>query len=321
MIKALIGSFLLLTSLVSYPLPAQNLTEVPAHLLCGTNQPLIFPKSRSFTQQNYFVGFNATSKSILRSHSALWFTKKEKEKGFPGFAAEADSPYRLRLSNSGPIVGTGVGLLGTVALVRPDKTVLSIDEISRFDREQISGFDRGATLLSSQNARQLSDIMVFTSVGAPFLYLTKERSRNDFGRIVLIQFETGLVTTGFIALTKLIVNRPRPFVYNPDVLLEDKLTPYANESFFSGHTATVAAMSFFTATTFSQYYPESKWKVAVWTYAATLPALTGYLRYRAGVHYPTDIITGYVAGAAIGMLVPRIHQKLLRHKKKPLPVK
>ena len=318
MTKALIVSLWLLTSLVSCPSPAQTLSQASTHLFPGMGQPNSLLKSRTFAPEKYDSGFDANSAFIFRLHSASWSAKKERRKSFPGFAAEADSPYRIRFKNSGPIVGSGVGLMGAAALIRPAKTILSVDEISHFGREQVNSFDRGATRLSSHSAGQLSDIIVLTSVSAPFLYLTKKRSRNDFGRIVLMQFETGLVTTGFIALTKLIINRPRPFVYNPDVLLEDKLTPNANMSFFSGHTATVAAMSFFTATTYSQYYPESKWKAAVWTYAATLPALTGYLRYRAGAHYPTDIIAGYVAGAAIGILVPSIHQKIFRHKKKSL---
>ena len=320
MIKSVLSSLLLSLFLVGSPSSAQTLEGAQPHSCSGRGTPVSDLELRTFTPGNRSAGFDTITASSRRPQTGLWLTKKESQKRFPGFAVEADSPYQLRFGNSGPIVGTGVGLLGTAALTRPNKTLLKAEEISRFNREDVNELDRGATRLSSSYAGKLSDFMVVTSVSVPFLYLTKERSRKDFGRIVLMQFETGLVTTGLIAITKVIINRPRPFVYNPDALLENKLTPNANQSFFSGHTATVAAMSFFTATTFSQYYPESKWKVAVWTYAATLPAVTGYLRYRAGVHYPTDIITGYVVGAAVGMLVPKIHQKVFRSKNTPLPV-
>ena len=46
----------------------------------------------------------------------------------------------------------------------------------------------------------------------------------------------------------------------------------------------------------------------MWAVAASIPAVTGYLRVRAGRHYVTDVATGYALGAAIGWLVPTIHK-------------
>ncbi len=34
----------------------------------------------------------------------------------------------------------------------------------------------------------------------------------------------------------------------------------------------------------------------------------GYLRMKAGVHYPTDVIAGYTPGAAIGLIIPVLHK-------------
>ncbi len=42
---------------------------------------------------------------------------------------------------------------------------------------------------------------------------------------------------------------------------------------------------------------------------AGLPALTGYLRIRAGKHYPSDVLAGYALGALIGYAVPALHRK------------
>lgn len=97
--------------------------------------------------------------------------------------------------------------------------------------------------------------------------------------------------------------------------LNAKLTKSARYSFFSGHTSSAAAMSFFTAKVFSDYFPDSKWKPLVWTMAATLPALTGYFRIKGGKHYPTDVIMGYTVGALIGFFVPYIHQTKWKPKK------
>ena len=70
-----------------------------------------------------------------------------------------------------------------------------------------------------------------------------------------------------------------------------------------------AANTFFAAKVFSDYYPDSKWKPVVWTAAATIPAITGYLRVKGGRHFTTDVITGYAVGAAVGYLVPHFHKK------------
>ncbi|MBT8218659.1 MAG: phosphatase PAP2 family protein, partial [Bacteroidia bacterium] len=45
----------------------------------------------------------------------------------------------------------------------------------------------------------------------------------------------------------------------------------------------------------------------VWTTAIAVPALTGLLRTRAGKHFYTDVIVGFVVGAAVGYLIPEIH--------------
>ncbi|MEM9023429.1 MAG: phosphatase PAP2 family protein, partial [Bacteroidota bacterium] len=41
----------------------------------------------------------------------------------------------------------------------------------------------------------------------------------------------------------------------------------------------------------------------------TVPATTGLMRVLAGKHFPTDVITGYAVGGAIGFLVPHLHRK------------
>lgn len=60
---------------------------------------------------------------------------------------------------------------------------------------------------------------------------------------------------------------------------------------------------------FADYYPDSKLKPFVWGVSIGLPALTGYLRIRAGQHYPSDIVAGYALGAAVGWLVPTLHKR------------
>jgi membrane-associated phospholipid phosphatase len=56
------------------------------------------------------------------------------------------------------------------------------------------------------------------------------------------------------------------------------------------------------------YFPERKWTKITWGAAAVVPAWTGYQRYKAGKHFPTDVIAGYLVGGACGILIPELHK-------------
>ena len=131
----------------------------------------------------------------------------------------------------------------------------------------------------------------------------------DALRLSALATEAALLTNGLTLATKRLVLRNRPYVFNPDVPVGEKLPAEARLSFFSGHTSLAASMSFFTAKAWSDYHPRSPWKPMVWAGAAALPAVTGYLRFKAGKHYFTDVAAGYVVGALVGYFVPHLHKK------------
>lgn len=172
----------------------------------------------------------------------------------------------------------------------------------------VNPFDRLATHYSSENAHRMSNYFWYGSQALPILFLAGKDTRKDFGEIGLIYGETVLINAGMTFLAKSTFRRPRPYVFDPDADLSLKQKRNARASFVSGHTSMTAASTFFMAKVFSDYYPDSKWKPVVWTAAATIPAITGYLRVRAGRHYPTDVIAGYALGATIGYIVPHLHR-------------
>ncbi|MES2731596.1 MAG: phosphatase PAP2 family protein [Bacteroidota bacterium] len=233
-------------------------------------------------------------------------------KGFPFFAKEDSTPYKINIAKGVPIVASGTALTLASIVVRSHRAALTLEQVNALNRNDVWSIDRSAVDHYSPSAAHLSNVFLYSSMATPFLYLIPSKTRHDFGRIALMQFESVLFAYGLTSLTKSITQRVRPFTYNPAVPLDEKLSKNANESFFSGHVSTTAAMSFFMASTFSQYYPESRLKPLVWTYAIVWPAATGYLRYRAGAHFLSDIVVGYVVGAATGIIVPKIHQKLRR---------
>ena len=222
----------------------------------------------------------------------------------------AQSPYTLNWKQESYYLGIGATFY-TVAGVLEFNYVnpLTATEIFALDRATINSFDRKATFNFSSSARRGSDLLKYPSYAFSFLFLTHQKSRKDFRKIMALYGETLLVVGSLTSLTKRTFLRPRPLVFNESVPLADKQKNSARYSFFSGHASVSAANSIFAAKVFSDYFPDSKWKPVVWSLAVLVPVSTGYLRVRAGKHYPTDVITGVAIGGAIGYLIPHWHKK------------
>ena len=168
-------------------------------------------------------------------------------------------------------------------------------------------FDRSATYQQSGASGKASDAFLYSSIGLPLFHFLNKNCRKDYFKIVTIHAEALLLDLSVTEAFKEGIHRKRPLMYDPTIPLNAKYTRDNFKSFFSGHTSTVATMSFCFAAVFAQYNPDSKAKPAIWALCAALPAATGALRYAAGKHYFTDILTGYAVGALIGVGVPYLH--------------
>jgi membrane-associated phospholipid phosphatase len=69
-----------------------------------------------------------------------------------------------------------------------------------------------------------------------------------------------------------------------------------------------AVNTFYTAKVYSAYISDETTKTLMWTAAALIPAITGFSRVNTHNHFPTDVIVGYIVGAAIGYFIPEIHK-------------
>lgn len=192
------------------------------------------------------------------------------------------------------------------------KTRLDSLEIADLDAGDIWAFDRISTEQSAayrHDAAHISDIAMNAAIFVPFFMLFDDDIRRQWRDIFVLYAETHAVNTALYVMTAGATDRLRPFVYNPDVSLEDKMAGGTKISFFSGHVSTPAAASFFAAKVYSDFHPELGAK-KYWLYAAAVvpPAVVGYYRIRAMKHFPTDVITGTVVGAAAGILIPQLHK-------------
>ena len=193
---------------------------------------------------------------------------------------------------------------------------LSEEELGRMDSSRIPGLERHVAKNLSHKAMVLSDKMLMVSI---YGHIPNSLVYDDFGHSGLISLQVFMVNDGLNYLAKRLFKRRRPFVYNSDAddLYQNhpafhkynRRNPDAYTSFYSGHTAHAAAYSFASATLFAHYYPEStRTRTAFFALAGAFPAMMAHLRVRAGKHFVTDVATGYIAGAAIGYLVPALHR-------------
>lgn len=225
--------------------------------------------------------------------------------GFDGFAQD-----RIRVHAPGDLIysGVGVSLFTFGSYSYSHKKDWPPQEFQLPDFHSINSFDRPAVFRNSHSAEKWSDVLLTSSLILPAVLATDKNIRRDAGPVAAVYFQTMVITVGEIQLVKGNVHRLRPYVYNPDVPISKKMKPDAGASFFSGHTALTAAMLSFTAITYSIYHPHSSSEPWIWTACMSLPLTTGYLRYRAGMHFPTDVLAGLVIGVANGFLITKIHE-------------
>ncbi len=184
------------------------------------------------------------------------------------------------------------------------------DDYWELDKSALWSIDRSAVNHYSMKADQWSDVLLYTSILSPAsLYLLKNKNGNKVGNILLMGIQGYFIQDAMNLSFKLMAERPRPYMYNfSEEILKHRLNKNDTKSFYSGHTSTTAYFSFFCAKVLSDINPESKLIPVYWTLASSIPALTGYLRYKAGKHFPTDVIMGYVVGASYGLLIPVLYK-------------
>ncbi len=223
-------------------------------------------------------------------------------------ASQAQKTYVLRWSTDLPVIGIGLSASAGGWFLGKKTKAFDAETLARLQRDQLFAVDRKASYQWSQKAGKSSDRLFYSATLAPLLLLTSRDVRNEAGLVGLLYLETLCLNGGLTELCKNSVKRPRPFTYNPNAPMALKLRKDARKSFFSGHTSSTAASCFFAAKIWSDFNPGSKWKPLVWSTAASIPAITGLLRIRAGKHFFTDVAAGYLVGATIGCFIPYLHR-------------
>lgn len=223
----------------------------------------------------------------------------------------AQSPYQLKVGKEIGLYSIGLGVIGAGYYTNSKMVPLTAMQIGEHRVENLSGFERWVTTRRSVRSHKTSNVLLHSSNLFPLvLTLADKTMRNDASTIGVLYSQAAMINLGLTALVKTTVKRSRPYVYQSELTIEEKMKSTARQSFWSGHTSQTATMCFLTASLYADYHPDSKWRPVMWTAAAAIPLTTGILRMTAGKHFPTDVLAGYVTGAAIGFFIPRLHRRM-----------
>jgi membrane-associated phospholipid phosphatase len=218
----------------------------------------------------------------------------------------AQSPYALVAEREWLLFGSGGALAVGGLIAHHNVDPFTVEQVSTLDRSEVNPFDRGA--IKPYRETLTADALTGVAVCLPLTFLANKQIRHGWKTVGVMWGQTLLLQSGMNALVKGLSRRTRPYAYDENTPLNRKMTTDARVSFYSGHTGTTAAMSFFTVRVFSEYVDDRRARICLWTAAVTLPVVVGTLRVESGHHFPSDVIVGYVTGAAIGYLVPRLHK-------------
>jgi membrane-associated phospholipid phosphatase len=220
---------------------------------------------------------------------------------------EYESPYRLDASRETVLLGGGLvaGITGLLMIntIRP----LTPEQIAGLDPAGINAFDRRS--IGAYREDVAADVLLCASFLLPLNFLWNEKMKRDWQLLGVMGAEVVLIQSGLNAIIKSSVLRTRPYAYDPATAMDKKTDKDARVSFYSGHTATAAALSFYVARVFSDYLEGSRTETLIWTAAFLYPAVVGYLRVDSAHHFPTDVISGYAIGALIGYFIPALHKQ------------
>jgi len=230
-------------------------------------------------------------------------------------AQKSAFPYQLNKSDYF-ILPFGLGTKAFAWSIENNPSQLSYTTLQSLNRNCINVFDKSATNNWNTGLDELSEIGKYGLLASPIsvlFSLAKNNQWNNSFTYGVMYFEVALVTVGFTDLSKAIIQRKRPYLYNPSLSNIEKQKLISSEggqdSFFSGTTSISFASAVFLSKTVTDIYGKGILSKIVWTSSLTLASTVAYLRYESGQHFPTDIIAGAAVGSAIGYFIPVLHKK------------
>lgn len=218
---------------------------------------------------------------------------------FGSFSLFSESVYQIDYKKDLILGSTSLALFVPTLFLEADASEISVDP-------QINSLDKNWTRSYDRTMDEISTYTAYATLLLPGISLIEQR--RDYSAILtygVMYTEAFLLTTGSKDLLKYMVTRNRPYTAY-DGIPRGEEDDYFN-SFPSGHTAYAFMGATFLCTTFSQEFPESKWKIPVISGSYALAATVAYMRIESGNHFITDVLAGAAIGTFYGWFVPQMH--------------
>ena len=218
-------------------------------------------------------------------------------------------PYKLKPAVDIPLVvgGAAWDIYGFAQIGKKNST--SLARLQSLKISDLDWFDRWAVHPYSHSIDKASYIPFYVAMPLPLaVFGIDSRMRKDFWKLTYLYGEAMILTGVLYTSAVHYVSRLRPLTYESASPIAERTSSNSRNSFFAGHVALVGTSVFFIAQAYADYHPESHYKWAFYTGAAVITGLTGYLRNRAGEHFPTDVGLGAVVGVASGLFTPMLHR-------------
>lgn len=278
-------------------------------LLLWISTNLLYP---IFFSQNFYADLQNKKAwndlKLKNSYSSDAFTTIRKNR----VEEEWNFPYKLDWKKE-----LGIGLGGITMAVVPyalgPLNKLSPAEIALLSPDNVNPFDRFAIFQRDETSDHASDVIQIGFVASSVIStgVFSNFKWKEWGTLAAIYAETFIWNLGISYSFKNYISRPRPYVYRSDFLINNNGNTGTSDfqSHISGHTSTAFMCAMFISKTYSDIFPKSKGKWAVWTVSFSLATLTGVLRVTSGSHFPTDVIHGAFWGSVVGYFIPVLHKK------------
>ncbi|HEV9036093.1 MAG TPA: phosphatase PAP2 family protein [Puia sp.] len=244
---------------------------------------------------------------------------------FLGQPANGQSPdssgsprrYHVNYVTGSIIIGIGLGTDAFAISRIQDKPNLTAAELQALNPGVLNSFDRWALHQDPSGYKhysKISDVIeppIFILLPA-LLALDKKIPKKEWMDILFMYIEGHTITFTFYNYSWLgptFQNRFRPLTYYSQLPLADRMSGGNRNSFYSGHTASVAFTTFFIAKVFCDYHPDLGFgKYLLYTGALIPPVVMGYFRVKALAHFPSDDLVGLTLGAVVGIVLPALHK-------------
>ncbi len=221
-------------------------------------------------------------------------------------------PYRVNKTYelTSSVLFIGASYVGFRELDRV--ATLTVDDLAKLSPGRINAFDRPAIYGDPGRfpiAQKRSDFLLNIAIAAPLLLVIDPRVRKDWLDLLTLYAVTHSVNNLVYFAMAFPVRRARPLTYSATLSPDQRTGQPKTNSFYSGHVSFSATATFFGAKVLTDYHHIRGWKrILIFAVAAVPPALVGVNRIQAGKHFRTDVLTGFVVGAASGIVIPELHR-------------